>query len=332
MQNGFFQVDFTNTEIKFMLAQKHNATELYIGSLPYVMIEGVELFDVSKVFDCGQSFRFDRVVSSSHENEFAGCAYGKYISVAQDGDTLFVYNITMREYDKIFKEYLALDRDYHEINSKILSISDNPTLKTAIETSCGIRILNQDPWETICSFIISQNNNIPRIKKIIATLSRKCGKKVDISFMDSHIAESHLENEGNFYSFPSAEDILPLDIDGLFALKTGFRAKYIFDAAERMAKGELDMDALRSAASTAEASAHLCSVKGVGPKVAACALLFGFSRLDAFPVDVWIKKVMAKYFDQNFTPEDLGKYAGVAQQYLFYYERYIVNEKGENKK
>ncbi len=332
MHIAFFQVDFINTEIIFMLAQKYNAAELYIDSLPCVKLEGVNGFDVSKSFDCGQSFRFDRVEATKHENEFSGTAHNKYISVAQDGDTLYLYNVTMREYNEVFKEYLALDRDYDEINRDILAISDNPTLKEAVETASGIRILKQEPWEAICSFIISQNNNIPRIKKIIASLSQKCGKRVDISLMQGHISESHMENEGNFYSFPTAEEILPLGVDGLFALKTGFRAKYIFDASEKMQSGEIELSFLKSADSTAECSAHLCSVKGIGPKVAACALLFGFARLDAFPVDVWIKKVMAKYFDPDFSPEDLGKYAGVAQQYLFYYERYLINEKGENKK
>ncbi len=315
-----------------MIAQKHTAKECRVGNLPYIKIENVELFDVSRVFDCGQCFRFDRVCSSRHEHEFSGCVHGKYISAAQDGSTLYIYNVTEREYQETFKGYLALDRDYADINRSILSISDNPTLMSAVETASGIRILKQDPWEAICSFIISQNNNIPRIKKIIAALSKQCGKRVDISLMDGHIAESHLENEGNFYSFPTAGEILPLGIDGLFDLKTGFRAKYIYDAAERMQNGEIDLELLKNTASTADAASHLCSVKGVGPKVAACALLFGFARLDAFPVDVWIKKVMAKYFDEGFVPEDLGEYAGVAQQYLFYYERYLVNEKGENKK
>ena len=315
-----------------MISQKYAPCELHDGLLPYIKLENVELFDVSKVFDCGQCFRFDRVYSSRHENEFAGCAHGKYISVAQDADTIYIYNVTAREYYDVFEKYLALDRDYSAINADILSLSDNPTLKDAVSTSSGIRILKQDEWEAICSFIISQNNNIPRIKKIIASLSQRCGRKLDISHMEGHIAESHMENEGNFYSFPTADEILPLGVDGLFALKTGFRAKYIFDAAERMASGELNIDCLTNSASTEEASSHLCSVKGIGPKVAACALLFGFSRLDAFPVDVWIKKVMAKYFDENFNPSALGQYAGVAQQYLFYYERYLINEKGENKK
>ncbi len=315
-----------------MTELKYAARECSLGELTYVVVENAERFDVSKVFDCGQSFRFDRVTASRHENEFSGCAMGKYISVGQDGDTLYIYNITAREYEEIFKEYFALDRDYGEIDRDILSLSSNPTLRDAVNTSSGIRILKQEPWEAVCSFIISQNNNIPRIKKIIAALCRKCGGRVDISNMDGHIAESHMENEGNFYSFPSPHDILPLGIDGLFALKTGFRAKYIFDAAERITSGETDLKHIALCDSTATATEELCRIKGVGPKVAACALLFGFARLDAFPVDVWIKKVIEKYFDEGFEPSELGRYAGIAQQYLFYYERYLVNDKGENKK
>ena len=315
-----------------MTIQKYSATEHSIDSLSYVKIENVELFDVSKVFDCGQSFRFDRVCTSKHENEFAGCAHGKYISVAQDGTTLYIYNATLSEYESVFKKYLALDRDYNEINREILTISQNPTLCDAVRTSGGIRILHQEPWEAICSFIISQNNNIPRIKKIIAALSKKCGKRVDISLMSEHIAEAHLDADGNFYSFPTPEEIIPLGTDGLFELKTGFRAKYIFDAATKFHNGEINLEMLKESDSTADCSTHLCTIKGIGPKVAACALLFGFARLDAFPIDVWIKKVMAKYFDSDFTPDALGRYAGIAQQYLFYYERYLIGEKGENKK
>lgn len=314
-----------------MVSEKYTVSERYSGSLSYVLVEGVERFDVSKVFDCGQCFRFDRVQTSGHESEFAGCVYGKYISVAQDGDRLYIYNISLDEYKDTFEHFLALDRDYGEIDREILALSDNPTLKEAMHVSSGIRILKQEPWETICSFIISQNNNIPRIKKIVAALCQKCGERVDISHMNGHIAENHLENEGNFYSFPSPEAVMSLGIDGLFALKTGFRAKYIFDAATKMSRGEIDL-ALLENAPTDESVTHLCSVKGIGPKVACCALLFGFARLDAFPIDVWIKKVMAKYFDSDFSPSDLGKYAGVAQQYLFYYERYLINDKGENKK
>lgn len=315
-----------------MICEKLAVSESNIGSLPIVIVSGVDRFDVSKVFDCGQSFRFDRVTNSKHSHEFAGCAHGKYVSFAQDGDTLYIYNSTEREYREIWEGYLALDRDYAEIDESILSISENPTLREAIETSSGIRILKQEPWEAICSFIISQNNNIPRIKKIIASLAERCGERVDTTTMAGHIADAHLDSVGNFYSFPTPCRVLELGEDGLFALKTGFRAKYITDAAKKMVGGEIDLALLEESNSTEECVAHLCRVKGIGPKVASCALLFGFARLDAFPVDVWIKKVTEKYFDPDFNPEQLGKYAGIAQQYLFYYERYLVNEKGENKK
>lgn len=309
-----------------MICQAQKVGEFTCGTISAVKIENVSLFDIEKVFDCGQSFRFDRVAGSQHEKEFSGAAYGKYISVAQDNDTVYIYNSTLDEYEKIWKRYLALDRDYGEINHEILSLSENPALLDAIERSAGIRILKQDEWETVCSFIISQNNNIPRIKKLICALSEKCGKKLDITGMEDHISEIHLGAVGNLYSFPSPESVMTLGIDGLAALKVGFRAKYIFDAAEKIISGELDLDAVKNCDDTATCVHRLCTVKGIGPKVASCALLFGFSKLDAFPIDVWIKKVMAKYFDADFDPTSLGRYAGIAQQYLFYYERYLQSK------
>jgi N-glycosylase/DNA lyase len=147
--------------------------------------------------------------------------------------------------------------------------------------------------------------------------------------MESHIADAHRENNGNFYTFPAPERVLDLGISGLAALKMGFRAKYIHDAAEKISSGKLDLTAIEEM-SSAEAVNYLCSVKGIGPKVASCALLFGFAKLDAFPIDVWIKKVIAKYFDSDFDPEKLGQYAGIAQQYLFYYERYLQSLEGQN--
>jgi len=299
-----------------------NISQLTENGLPVVMVEGVELFDVGKVFDCGQCFRFDPVKDSTHKVEFAGCAFGKYISVAQDGDKLFIYNATVEEYEDLWSSFLGLDRDYGEINKDILSLSSNPALMDAVSKSSGIRILHQEAWETICSFIISQNNNIPRIKKLVAALCRECGDRIDVSGMAGHIADAHMDIEGNFYSFPAPDKVLSLGISGLAELKTGFRAKYIYDAAEKMVHGEIDLTLLDNA-DTDECVKHLCKVKGIGPKVASCALLFGFAKLDAFPIDVWIKKVMAKYFDEDFDPKALGSFAGIAQQYLFYYERYL---------
>lgn len=315
-----------------MVCEKNVASESVQNGIPCVTVSNVELLDVSRVFDCGQSFRFDRVTDSAHSSEFGGCAYGKYISVAQDGTSVYIYNVTLDEYNATWKRYLGLDRDYAEINNDILSLSQQPALARAVEYSSGIRILRQEPWEAICSFIISQNNNIPRIKKLVAALCRECGEKIDVSGMQGHIADAHRENIGNFYSFPSAEAVAELGVDGLFALKTGFRAKYIYDAAQKMINGDIDISLLEQSPSTAECTEHLCRVKGIGPKVASCALLFGFGHLDAFPVDVWIKRATEKYFGTDFEPSSLGKYAGVAQQYLFYYERYVEAGKGENLK
>ena len=137
--------------------------------------------------------------------------------------------------------------------------------------------------------------------------------------------ESHLSGKSSNCTFPSPEKILELGIDGLTELKTGFRAKYIYDAAQKVVSGELDLSSVCEL-STKEGIEALCKVKGIGPKVASCALLFGFEKYDAFPIDVWIKKVIEKYFlsDENdsFDPSLLGDYAGIAQQFLFYYERY----------
>lgn len=315
-----------------MSCKNFNATEINIDSINVVKLDQVELFDVRRVFDCGQCFRFDPVTNSRHETEFAGCAFGKYISVAQDGGTVYIYNSTLEEFESVWCRFLGLDRDYSEINDSILSLSKNPALTDAVSTASGIRILKQDEWESICSFIISQNNNIPRIKKLVAALCARCGEKIDVSSMQSHVADVHKNNELCAYSFPTPESVAALGIDGLAELKVGFRAKYIFDAAQKMSGGEIDIAALTSLADTQECIKLLCTVKGIGPKVASCALLFGFARLDAFPVDVWIKRVMAKYFDEDFDPASLGAYAGIAQQYLFYYERYLISDSGEDKK
>ena len=323
----FFKYKLTITEIFFMIPSIE-ILEINTQSVPVIKINNVQLFDVNKVFDCGQCFRFDKVESSLHEVEYAGVAHGKYISFAQDGDMLTIYNSSAEEYEGIWKHYLGLDRDYGAINSSLLSLSSNPALADAIDRSSGIRILKQDPWEAICSFIISQNNNIPRIKKLVSALSLRCGEKVSVDGMEDHIAEAHKGSEGNFYSFPSPEKVASLGIDGLAELKTGFRAKYIYDAAEKMLSGEIDLKLLNTS-DTRTCIEHLCRVKGIGIKVASCALLFGFEKLDAFPVDVWIKKVIAKYFSEDFDHRLLGEYAGIAQQYLFYYERYLQS-KGED--
>lgn len=309
-----------------MLSKKIATEEILETGLSVVKVFGVELFDINKIFDCGQSFRFDRVENSAHEIEFSGVAYGKYVSFAQDGDTLYIYNSTLEEYENIWENYLSLDTDYAEINRTIMALSDNKNLAEAINLSSGIRILKQEMWEALCSFIISQNNNIPRIKKLVAALCDATDKGHNLTEkMEGHIASVHCEIKGNFSPFPTPDKVLALGVEGLKDLKMGFRAKYIFDAAKKVSEGEINLCAIRDFDSTREASEKLCKIQGVGPKVAACTLLFGMGRLDSFPIDVWIKRVIEKYFDADFSPENLGEFAGVAQQYLFYYERYLNN-------
>lgn len=283
---------------------------LHDGALPVTEVRGRDLPDPDKTFDCGQCFRFEKSDKGRHECEWEGVAFGRKVSFAKDGERLYIYNSTEEEFEKIWRRYLDLDTDYLAVDRDILSRSDSDALKNAVSFGHGIHLLRQEPWETVCSFIISQNNNIPRIKKIVRTLCERAGDRID---------------GAEEFSFPDPTAVSGLGVDGLFELRTGFRAKYIYDAASRIASGEISLEEIMNMPS-AEGAEELCKIKGVGPKVAACALLFGFGKYDAFPVDVWIKKAIEKYFTGEFDAARLGPYAGVAQQYLFYYERYLGGE------
>jgi len=291
--------------------------------LPCVKVSGLNNFDIGKIFDCGQCFRFERVDASSHEIEFSGIAYGRHISFAQDGKDLWIYGSDMSDFEGIWRRYLDIDRDYDALAEETFLACPSPVLRQAMEYGKGIRILSQEPFETVISFIISQNNNIPRIKKIIEALSAECGKGIEL--YEGY--EAHDSGRSSLKAFPTAEALVALGVDGLAALRTGFRAKYIHDAASRVLDGRLNIESILAIDDTERAIEALCEVKGIGRKVASCSLLFGFGRYDAFPIDVWMKKVADKYFPEyvennTFAPALFGKYAGIAQQYLFYFERY----------
>ncbi len=267
-----------------------------------LVLSGLQNFDISKIFDCGQCFRFDE-----SDGGFIGIAFGKVIALKQtSADCVHIKGITKQDFEQKFCRYLALDTDYKEIDKDIITrLKGDTTITKAIEYGNGIRLLRQDGWEALCSFIISQNNNIPRIKKIIANMSKEFGEHI----------------YGDYYAFPTAEALYKAGVDKIFELKTGFRAKYIYDAAEKVATGKIDLSLIDSM-TTEEAAQYLMQIKGVGLKVASCALLFGFDKTDAFPVDVWVKRVLEKYYPQGLDLTTLGKNAGMIQQYLFYYERY----------
>ncbi len=262
--------------------------------------------DLFKTFDCGQCFRFD----TTDGKIFRGVACGRLVVLNSTEDGFFIENMNLDVFNREFANFLDLNRNYEDIH---LTLSKSNIHKDALISGKGIHILRQDPWETLCSFIISQNNNIPRIKKIINALCSLCGDK---------IAE-------DVYDFPSAEKVAGLGIEGLAKIKVGFRDKYILDAAEKVASGKLNLDSLYEV-SLDEAVKTLCTVKGVGPKVAGCVALFGLGHMNSFPVDVWIKKVIDKYYDESFTPNIFGEYAGIAQQYLFYHERYLTKQTVKN--
>ncbi|MBO7376286.1 MAG: DNA-3-methyladenine glycosylase 2 family protein [Clostridia bacterium] len=284
------------------------------GGIRRVQLDGVRFFDADKIFDCGQAFRFSPVDGTRHEKEWSGVARGIFVSVGQDGCRVVIYNSDERDFREIWEKYFSLDLDYGEIEKDILSRHPSERLREAALAGRGIRILRQDPWEALCSFIISQNNNIPRIRSLVSALSRAAGERVDTRGMEDHGAA---EEE---YAFPSAGAVASLGEDALKEMRMGFRAGYIDAASKSVAGGSLrfgDVEKLP----TADASRLLQTLRGVGPKVAACVLLFGFFRTDAFPVDVWIRRVLEKYFPEGLDPSELGQYAGIAQQFLFRYER-----------
>lgn len=252
-------------------------------------------FNLAVTLDCGQAFRFrDR-----GDGIFEGIAKGRLLSVKQQGDYLIFYNTTREEYEDIWSDYLDLNRDYGEIDR---IISRDPTLKKICESQSGIRVMNQEPFETLISFIISQNNNIPRIKGIIDRLCEGFGSKIDGGF-----------------AFPSAEVLAALEPADLAPLRAGFRARYIIDAARKCSSGEVVLKDLVDMPLD-DAREELMKITGVGRKVADCTLLFGLRHKEAFPIDVWMKRAMQTLFCGEL-PEVAKPYAGIVQQYIFNYSR-----------
>ena len=300
-------------------------TQFEEKGMPCLKITGHGQLDVKKTFDCGQCFRFEPVEGTRHQSEYAGIAFGRHVSFASEGEELYIYNSTEREFYDIWSRFLALDLDYADIDRSIASHCPDGIMREAMECGRGIRILRQDAFEAVISFIISQNNNIPRIKKIIEALSLRCGEPVAMN----EGAVMHSSGLSSLCAFPSCEAILSLGESGLSELKVGFRAKYINDAVTKLSRGELALSEISAMERTEDCISALCSVKGIGLKVASCAAPFGMGRYDAFPVDVWMKRVGEKYFGNDpasFSAERFGEFAGIAQQYLFYYERYNSSE------
>jgi N-glycosylase/DNA lyase len=279
------------------------------------ILEDVKDFLLSQTLECGQCFHFVRI----SEEEYYISAMGRILHIRQTGNRVIFFDTTEKEYEEIWEHYFDLDRDYSLIKSRLLQADDS--LKAAIDEMWGVRILNQDFFETMISFIISQNQQIPRIKQIVANISASYGVKGEALDI-----------------FPDVKRILDAGEDGIKACKAGFRAGYIIDACEKYISGDINEENLR-ALPYDECIEKLKMVKGIGDKVANCIALFALGKRNAFPIDVWMKRIMESlYFDGDtpnsriaeFARERYGEYGGYAQQYLFYYGKtYKIGRKQE---
>lgn len=267
-------------------------------------------FKLRHIFDCGQTFRF----GENPDGSYSGAAGSRALKISERGNDIVLHGISESEFTGFWHDYFDLGRDYGKIK-KTLSENDD-IMRRASEYGFGIRILNQDLWEMIISFIISASNNIPRIKGIIDRLCRNFGDKLE------YMGEE-------YFSFPAPERLAQLSETELSVIRAGFRDKYILDAARRISCGETSLEYIRSLP-TPEAKAELMKIKGVGNKVSDCILLFGLGRADSFPVDVWIKRIMEYcYFKREssigevseLAREKFGVLGGYAQQYLFFWAR-----------
>ncbi len=260
-----------------------------------IVLENVKCFNLPLTLDCGQAFRW----REQEDGSWSGVVKGEFLNIKKDGDTVILKNTTKKAYDEIWSHYFDFDKDYEKICQ---TLKNDSLLSGTVDEYYGIRILNQDSWEALCSFVISQQNNIKRIKGIIDRLCENYGEYV----------------QDGFYSFPSAQRLSQLSVEDFEALGTGYRAKYLERLSKKVAGGEIDLDKIRTL-ELEDARRELLNIYGVGIKVANCALLFGFGFYDAFPVDVWMKRVMEYYPDG--LPECFKGIEGIAQQYLFHWAR-----------
>ena len=266
-------------------------------------------YDIERTFTCGQCFRFSKAADSEFNCEYRGVAHGRFMRFASDSEgNVHIMGAPLKEVESIWLHYLSLDRDYEGIKKQIISdFNSHPFMCAAIEQTGGLRILAQERFETLCSFIISQNNNIPRISKLIETVSERYGEPIETPY-------------GTKYAFPSAAVLARVSEEELASLKLGYRAKYIADAAKRVNDGILNLEKLDAS----NAREELLKVLGIGEKVASCIILFAIEDLSSFPVDVWVKRIVQNRFDGKLDVNKTGIYGGVAQQYLFCYEREIA--------
>lgn len=280
-----------------------------------VILEGVKNFNIKQILECGQCFRWEK----KSELDYIVIAYGRVIEVVQDGDKVTILNSNKEDFNDIWLTYFDLERDYSKIKEEL---SKDAILKKSVDFGYGIRLLNQDPFELVISFIISARNSIPSIKKTIKKISERWGEKIEY-------------NGEVFYTFPTPEILKDVTEDEIRETGASFRSKYIVDTVYRInedlenSDGIYNLDRITSLTDD-ECHVALQEFKGVGAKVADCIMLFSMSKYSAFPVDVWVKRAMMHFYNAEegslnkiriFARDKFKGLSGFAQQYLFYYAR-----------
>ncbi len=261
-----------------------------------IILKEVECLSLPLTLDCGECFRWEE----QEDGSWSGAAFGKFLNISKTADGEFLLkNTSKKDFDEIWYNYFDFGRDYTAICEKL---KEDELLNETIDRYYGIRILNQDPWEALFSFVISQQNNIKRIKGIIKKLCNTYGKKIT----------------DGWYSFPDAKTLSKLSVEDFETLGTGYRAKYLKRLADDVADGKINLAEIKKMP-LEEAKKALLNIYGVGIKVANCALLFGFQFVECFPVDVWMKRVLEYY--PNGLPDCFKGHEGIAQQYLFHWAR-----------
>ncbi len=276
-----------------------------------VVVDNLSDFELAHIFECGQCFRWQK----EDDGSYTGVTKYGVVNIRKEENKAIIEGEFLNDStaQKDILDYLDMECDYSNIK-KIIE-KDDIHMQAAIKYGYGIRILNQDPWEMIISYIISAANNIPRISKTIENISRKYGKKITYKGKE-------------YYLFPTPEELSKSTVEELRTLNLGFRDKYVYNAAKCVATGEINIDDILEL-EYQEAKKELKKLPGIGDKVADCILLFSMRKREAFPVDTWIKKVMLELYGEEGSAQKLnqyatkrfGKYGGIAQQYLFYYMR-----------
>ena len=279
-------------------------------------IENIKSFELADIFDCGQCFRWNK----QEDGSYTGVFKKNVINVQKQENTIIFKGICDGEIKEIVEDYFDLKRNYEEIKSKLSQIDEN--VKTSIEYGQGIRILNQDLWEMIISYIISANNNIPRIKGIIERLSKTYGQEIEW-------------NGEKYYTFPTPEELKDVTVEDYRKLGTGFRDIRLYQTVHMILDKKVNLEEMQNNSNTLEVREQLLTLSGVGPKVADCILLFStLKRFEVFPIDVWVRRVMNELYIKNedetkvnkkeiekLAHAKFGNLAGIAQQYLFYWKR-----------